>query len=322
VSGVSYVITVYNKRPYLERVADAIARQRGDFEREVIFVDDGSTDGSAELAESLAQRFGEAGVVIRQRNSGAAVATNAGARRARFPWLKLVDGDDVLVPEATRCLLDAATRHDTDLAWCELGEYPHDAVDPLAGHRPGEVESTLQRDGLAHFIRINTGNSSSILVSAHRYANAGGCDPRLISPDSMLFLRLFLVGDGAWVRTPLALIPTQAPGRLSGQQRRSRYESVRALYYLVSEYPELSREHARLAYRRAMSRAYTYHRHFGGLPVLTPHFLRYALSKLYVPADPAPGIWKALAAFTEDGRSERPQAWLPGALRDDAEQGV
>ena len=172
-----------------------------------------------------------------------------------------------------------------------------------------------QPDGLAHFIRINTGNSSSILVSADRYARAGGCDVRMISPDSMLFLRLFLHGDGAWVKTPLALIPTQAPGRLSGQQRRSRYESVRALFYLVSEYPQLSREHAKLAYRRATSRAYTYHRRFGGRPLLTRHYLRYLLGKLYVPADPAPGIWDALSAFTEDGRSERPDAWLPGILR-------
>jgi hypothetical protein len=134
----------------------------------------------------------------------------------------------------------------------------------------------------------------------------------------MLFLRLFLTGGGVHVPAPLALIPTEAHGRLSGQQRRSRYESVRALYYLVTEYPQLSRYHAELAYRRAMSRAYRYHRRFGGTPVLTPHFLRYALSKLHVPKDPAPGIWRALSAFTEDGRSERPDAWLPGALRGEA----
>ena len=71
-----------------------------------------------------------------------------------------------------------------------------------------------------------------------------------------------------------------------------------------------------------MSRAYRYHRRFGGVPLLTRHFLRYAVSKLHVPDDPAPGIWKALSAFTEDGRSERPDVWVPGALRHDPGHGA
>ena len=44
--GVSFIVTVYNKREFLPRVLAALAAQSGDFGREYVFVDDGSTDGS------------------------------------------------------------------------------------------------------------------------------------------------------------------------------------------------------------------------------------------------------------------------------------
>ena len=52
-TAVSFVLTVYNKRRYLADVLASVAAQDGGFEREVIIVDDGSTDGSREVLESL-----------------------------------------------------------------------------------------------------------------------------------------------------------------------------------------------------------------------------------------------------------------------------
>ena len=45
-NGVSFVVPVYNKARVLPPVLDAMAAQQGDFPREFIFVDDGSTDDS------------------------------------------------------------------------------------------------------------------------------------------------------------------------------------------------------------------------------------------------------------------------------------
>jgi hypothetical protein len=154
-------------------------------------------------------------------------------------------------------------------------------------------------------------------VAAERYRAAGGCDERLISPDQALFLRLFAVGGGAHVEGPVALIPDQAAGRLSQQERRSRYEAVLALYYLVTETPGLSQLHARFAYRRALSRAYRFQRAHGGRWLFTRHFLRLVKSRLGDSVDVA-AMYQALGAFTEDGSTERPTTWLPGALRREA----
>lgn len=54
---ISYVITVYNKAPFLEAMLLSLGNQSGDFSREFIFVDDGSTDKSVEIIRQKNRRL-------------------------------------------------------------------------------------------------------------------------------------------------------------------------------------------------------------------------------------------------------------------------
>jgi glycosyltransferase involved in cell wall biosynthesis len=314
-TGISFIATVFDKRLYLPAVVASLARQEGPFEREFIFVDDGSTDGSADLIAELTRGWRDKVVILHQPNRGASAATNEGAWRASYPWLKFLDADDLLTPGATARLLEAANATGQSFAYGDLGSYRLEDPDPFVRDGdPRQAPYFLEPDGLARFIRNCPSNSSTMLVSSERYWQAGGCDERLISPDQALFLRLFAVGGGARVMGPVALAPRSAPGRLSEQRRRSRYESVLALYYLVTEKKGLDARYRALAYRRALARARRYHRAFGG-SFLSRHLVRHLASFVRVPDDPGPEMYAALAAFTEDGSTERPPAWKPAALR-------
>jgi alpha-1,6-rhamnosyltransferase len=89
---VSVILPVYNAEAFLRETLDSIFAL--DYEPfEVIVVDDGSTDGSAEIVRADRRvRFFE------QANQGASAARNTGARHARGELLAYVDSDD-LVPE-------------------------------------------------------------------------------------------------------------------------------------------------------------------------------------------------------------------------------
>jgi glycosyltransferase involved in cell wall biosynthesis len=309
--GVSFIVTLFNKRPYLPLMLDYLRRQQGAFAREFIFVDDGSSDGSADLVAGLTRDWADPVIVMRQANRGASAATNSGAARASHRWLKLVDGDDLLLPGATRRLIEAAEALHQDFAYGDLGYYRPDDPPPLDREFPcAPIEGAF--DGLARFIHSCPANSSSILVSARRYREAGGCDERIGFPDPPLFLRLFARGGGAHVAGPVALVPELAPGRLSLQVSRGYYEWGLALYYLVTETPDLDPKHARLAYRRALSRAYRLQQGRRGR-VWTRHFLRLARSWLD-PAIHPEAMYEALSAFTANGSSERPAEWRVGPL--------
>ena len=112
--GVSFVVPVYNKAPYLPGVLDAIKAQRGDFARQYIFIDDGSSDGSLALLKRLTRGWPDT-LIESQPNRGSANATNRGIALAEFEFIKFVDADDLLAFDATEWLLRALEGSDACL---------------------------------------------------------------------------------------------------------------------------------------------------------------------------------------------------------------
>lgn len=97
---VSVIVPAYNESAGIEAAIRSLVAS--DHPIEVIVVDDGSTDGTADLVEAL----GIPGVrVIRQANAGKPVALNTGLQAARFELIVMVDGDTVFEPDAVRQLV-------------------------------------------------------------------------------------------------------------------------------------------------------------------------------------------------------------------------
>lgn len=313
---VSFVVTVFNKEEYLPLVIRSLDVQIGDFEREYVFVDDGSTDRSVEVIKECTKDAGFDVKIVSQVNQGASVAHDTGVDAATGDWIKFCDGDDLLAPDATQNLLAACARHNTEHAWGDLIYFEFggdkDPLDRPASELPEDYQSI--DDGLSFFIRNCPANSTSMLIGRDFYLRAGGCNKALVSPDQMLFLRLFRTGPGVHLKGAVGLLPDAAPGRLSSQKGRSRYESVLALHTLMTEAPGISDRHVAEAYRRAIARAYRFDRRNHGKAV-SSHLWRYLESKLTVPPKAADRVYAALGAFTDDGSTERPENWKPAAIR-------
>jgi glycosyltransferase involved in cell wall biosynthesis len=110
---VSAVIPVFNRREYVQRAIDSVLAQTVPVD-EIIVVDDGSTDGSAELVEA---RYGNCVRVVRQANAGVAGSRQRGVLEARGEWIAFLDSDDEWLPERTDELLNAAERVPVEVAW-------------------------------------------------------------------------------------------------------------------------------------------------------------------------------------------------------------
>lgn len=91
---VSVVIPVFNGEKFLaEAIESVLAQQQPDIE--ILVVDDGSTDGTAAVAE----KFGSAVRLIRQPNRGVSAARNHGIRLAQAEVLAFLDADDLFTPD-------------------------------------------------------------------------------------------------------------------------------------------------------------------------------------------------------------------------------
>jgi CDP-glycerol glycerophosphotransferase len=110
---ISVIVPFYNVEAYLAECLDSILEQ--DFEDfEVLLVDDGSPDGSREIAERYAARDGRLRVITRE-NGGLGAARNTGVREARGRHLTFVDSDDLLAPGALGVLVASAHETGSDI---------------------------------------------------------------------------------------------------------------------------------------------------------------------------------------------------------------
>ncbi|HXZ54500.1 MAG TPA: glycosyltransferase [Burkholderiales bacterium] len=110
----SVVVPVYNGVPFLPRLLESLRAQQG-VPDQLIFVDDGSTDGSSDVIARLAS--GLAGLrIIRQKNQGQAVARNVGMREATGRYLAFLDVDDEVDAGMYAKLVGLAEEEQLDIA--------------------------------------------------------------------------------------------------------------------------------------------------------------------------------------------------------------
>ena len=88
----SFVVPCYNSESYMKNCIHSLLT--GGREVEIIIVDDGSTDGTADIADKYAEDYPELVKVVHQENGGHGEAVNTGLRHASGLFFKVVDSDD------------------------------------------------------------------------------------------------------------------------------------------------------------------------------------------------------------------------------------
>lgn len=101
---ISVVIPVYNTKNYLEKCVNSVVSQSIQ-NLEVILVDDGSTDGSAELCDALSKKDARI-MVVHKSNGGLSSARNCGIEKATGKYITFLDSDDYVSPTAYEELLE------------------------------------------------------------------------------------------------------------------------------------------------------------------------------------------------------------------------
>lgn len=124
----SIIVPVYNAAADLAACIAAIeAQTRADFE--AIFVDDGSTDASAQILDAAAARDLRLNVIHRE-NGGVSRARNAGIEAAKGVYLAFVDSDDLIAPTFAERMVCAAQTHGADLVICGFARFRGDWEQP------------------------------------------------------------------------------------------------------------------------------------------------------------------------------------------------
>jgi glycosyltransferase involved in cell wall biosynthesis len=125
---VSVIITVYNAAPYLGEAIESVLAQTYR-PLELIVLDDGSTDGSGDVA----QRYGSPVRFTRQERRGLGAARNAAVALARGSYFTFLDADDRFVPEKLERQMEVLdTDPETDMVFGHVTEFVSPDIDPSA----------------------------------------------------------------------------------------------------------------------------------------------------------------------------------------------
>lgn len=218
---VSIIITNYNYGAYIaEAIESALAQTFTD--REIIVIDDASTDNSIEIASRYPVR------IMQQDNAGVCVARNNALSMASGIYVMFLDADDRLVPTAVEHMLALMERQPPEVAYA-YGQMRY------FGRKEGVFASAPfdpRRLVRANFICATT------LIRRDVLLKVGGYDDgfRMLREDWELYIRLYKSGfRGAFL--PEVVLEYRKHKEPTGSTtRRVKTLSIAKLFYL---YPQL-----------------------------------------------------------------------------------
>jgi glycosyltransferase involved in cell wall biosynthesis len=220
---VSVVIPAYNAAWCVRRAADSVLAQTfRDYE--LLVVDDGSTDDTAQLLRS----YGPAVSVVQKANGGLSSARNAGIAASRGELIAFLDADDWWLPTKLERQVELM-RERPELGFCSTTAH---VVDPNGVLVNVWAVAHWQGPFLVHLfgsLGDVAGSGSAVVARRSLFAQAGGFDESLRSLEDIdMWMRLAAVTEYACVGEALTCI-LKRPGSMSRNREVMRASAARVM---------------------------------------------------------------------------------------------
>ena len=257
---VSFVCPVFNKQKYLKDVINSIKNQTGEFEREFIFINDGSTDLSLEYLKKFTKKLKKV-KIVNQSNHGPAVATQQGIDISSGEFLKLVGGDDILHPDCTNILLNTIIKNKSVGVFSRyelVEDYKKIKFKDCKPSNLKKIESPL----------LETVKSSFSGTSPNLYCNktikkSGGCNTKIFVEDFSLVLGISTLGNFCFIDNVTSYGPKNDNNRImQGNKTQLIHDYNAALFYYISKEKNISKKIKKIACKKALGRAEKWGRRF------------------------------------------------------------
>lgn len=234
---VSVVMPAYNAQCFVGEAIDSVLAQKH-ANLEIVVVDDGSTDGTADIVRS----YGDRVVYVRQENAGPARARNAAIARSRGEMIAIIDSDDLWVPGKLAKQVDFLLNNpEVGLVFGDMecfnesGTVLRSAFEKLKfipGDRPGIVANAFAR-----LLRYNT-IPGNVLMRRTCYERVGGYDEELRRCEDwdlwIRIARLYPIGC-----IPEVLLRKRIHGgNLTGNARSMAVDGIRVQEKVLRQFPE------------------------------------------------------------------------------------
>ena len=235
-------VSAYNRKDYLQQSLDSLINQSYP-NCEIIVVDDGSSDGTAEM---MREKYPHIKYVY-QNNAGDAAAKNHAARIAQGEFIVFNDSDDLFLPDAVMNLYNALNNNKNA---CSYGTYT--TIDAQGNRLPTKRKAAVYPSGnitgdLLEHILVN---SCATLIPLKLYQQFGGFNENLkVAADYSFYLELSLVNEFYAVQEPVFLRRRHA-NNISSASYKKIHTVLDVLEDFLQRHTELEAKYAQRIRRR------------------------------------------------------------------------
>ncbi|MCI0498058.1 MAG: glycosyltransferase [Planctomycetales bacterium] len=193
---ISVIIPAYNAQRHIGRAIDSVLKQARPAD-EVIVIDDGSADRTADIVRSYGGRV----MLIQQPNAGVSAARNAGIAAAAGDWIAFLDADDEWLPEKLRLQCELLERN-PQLCWVGGNYYrcaclaEHAQSAQMDVQKQTDVQKQMAYPGIFEdyftaYCCQAAGHADTMIVLKSALLKAGlFCESQAVLEDDDLWLRL------------------------------------------------------------------------------------------------------------------------------------
>lgn len=123
----SIIVPIYNVEDYLLECLDSLDSATHNIEAEILLIDDGSKDGSSDIAKEYAKNHTKFRY-FHKENGGLADTRNYGIRNATGKYLAFIDSDDIVTEDMFEKMIASAEMHDTDITITNVTRFDSKSV--------------------------------------------------------------------------------------------------------------------------------------------------------------------------------------------------
>jgi glycosyltransferase involved in cell wall biosynthesis len=229
----TYIVLIHNNESNIAKLVDSLKKIVGNFRKEFIFVDDGSTDNSLNLLKAEVNDIPRT-TIITQEMQGPSISVNKAISLATGDYIHFVEGDEILQIDSTSVLMDSCLKLGTEVAIGPVAK-SMSTIDKLAGICK-IIQNPINEilSGKIHAIR-NVGRSGSV-VHSKLLDKIGKADSSIYTQNMSLSLRCAKYSKFALLEENVTTIIDR---QSNSDNKFSSYNNLKSIYNFSKENPEI-----------------------------------------------------------------------------------